>query len=353
MQGVADVVLSPVSTGVDSEASPRSSADASNLGGTDLLDAVDLNILSTASQTAPEDNETGVSETTIPLDLLPLLNLDVSTSSAHARWAGDGLCLPAGTPLALSSSTTAGADVLELPGGITVASLVNEQGGVSGTESKLYTTGNTARALVSETSTQIDEVTLLKGTPLELHVSVSDQPRLIAAANGLPGGAAIDFNDPLITIEAGPDGVLAPLEQLGDVLNDLLFTVLRDVVGQGVIDTIVMPLLETLGLDAILDVDYGVGVDTLQQTVADDGTTALATVSLLKLHVSVPPGLGTILDMLPFDLVDVDVDLGPMSAAVSVPQGGISCPPEINPFADLHKDAAVGEVAPAVSSTTR
>lgn len=345
-QPIADVILSPASTTVDSGADPRSHAFGSNLAGTALLDSIDLNILSQAEQSAPPDNAAPAEDMTLPLDLSPVVNLGVSNSAAHARWAGDGQCLPVGESLAFGHNDTAQATVLDT-GDITVAS-VNTEGGATFTESEVYMTGTgTVRGLESESTTQVDTVTLFAGTPLEVSIGVASTPTLTATANGQAGGASVTMSEPVLTITTPTGGALEALSGLGELLNDTLITVLRDLLGEAVFNTVVQPILDALG--DIITIDYGVGVDTLEplapntELAASDGTWAGGEASVLRLHVSVLPEAA---GFLPFSLLEANVDVGHMTAHVAVPQGGISCPPEINPFQDLHKDATISEVAP-------
>lgn len=359
----AHVILSPVSSSVDADAAPNSIADAANLDAGLLDDNIPLDdLLTQANQEAPPDNaEPTVDGPLIPVPVEPLLDLGVSTSSAHARWLGAGVCPAEGEYLTNSFNETAGADVLVLGEDAdgtnqSVVSLVAPEGGVTGTQNTIFMTGGgTARGLTSESYTQVAEASLLEGTPLELHVSVSDIPTLTATADGTPGGASVTYNDPLVTIEAGEGGALEPLEDLGDVLNELLKeTILTELVGDGLVDAVVQELLTALG-DPVV-VEYGVGSETLTQTTAANGTSASGDVSVLRLHISVLPvdtvsnplllPIAQLLAELGLSDIEANIDLGPMSAEVVVPVGGISCPPVDNPLRDVHKDVTQAEVPP-------
>lgn len=339
---IAEVGLSPVSTSVNSTTDPRSTADAANLDGALLGGNIPLDgILVEVSQTAPPDNAEATEETLIPIPAEPLLDLGVSTSSAHARWPGDNVCLDPGVPLSRAFNETAGASVLTVPDTLTVATVNNQSGGVSGTTSQLTTElvpGEEGRALVSTSETQVDEVTILQGTPLEVSIGVVGTPTLTATASGQPGGATVTYDAPIITIEAPEGGALEPLEELGTALDDALqVPILGELVPQ-IEDLVNM----TLGEAGILQIDYQFGDELLQSNTAADGTGAIGQTSVLQLTLTVLPAIGE------DPLAQVSVDLGPMTASAAVPVGGINCnkPPIDNPLRDVHKDVSQGDVAP-------
>lgn len=344
---VTHVILSPVSTAVDSEGDPRSKANAANLDAGLIDDNIPLDeVLTQASQTAPEDNAEPAVSTLAEVPADPLLTAGVSTSTAHARWAGDGVCLDPDADIARGHNQTADAKVLntgtaEAPAYL--ANLENEAGAVSATQSSIFTrevAGQDGRALVSESFTQVDEVTLLAGTPLELHIGVSETPTLTATATGSPGGASVEYNDPLVTI-SNPDGPLADISQLGDALDSAL----KDALSAIGLD--VLPGLDPA--DPLVNVELSIGRDNL--TVAegpevDAGTAASGEVWVVRLHITV---LEAAAEPLGFPLTELNVNIGHMTAAVAVPEGGIDCDgggPTDNPLRDVHKDVTQAEVAP-------
>ena len=314
---IADVGLSPVSTDVDTSATPRSSATGANLD-KDLLGAIPLEgILSEAAQTAPPDNAEAAETTLIPVPAAPVLDLGVSTSRAHARWPGDGVCLAPGESLAVGYNETAGADVLTIPDVGSVVTVNNALGGVSGTQSDIFTeevAGELGRALVSQSETQVDGLTILQGTPLEATIGVAATPTLTATATGQPGGATVTYNDPVVTIDAPEGGVLEPLEEVGTALDGLI----KETILGEVIDSL-EPILGPIGDAGLVEVEILVGDETLNTTVAPDGTGAVGTVSVVQIRITVLQAIGEA------PLLDVYVDVAPMMASVAVPAGGINC----------------------------
>lgn len=334
---IADVILSPVATDVDTSATPRSSAEGANLDAS-LLGAIDLSeVLVDVSQTAPPDNADPVEDTLIPVPIAPVVEAGVSTARAHARWPGDGVCLAPGAPISTGYNETAGATVLEIPDVGSVATVDDEADtGVTGTQSQVTTAevpGEQGRALVSTSETRVDQVTLFAGTPLELSIGVAASPTLTAVATGQPGGATVTYNDPLVTIEAPEDGVFEGLEPVGGVLDETVNGVLADLLPGllGALD----PLLE-----GVVNIELAVGEQTLETATNPDGTGAAGTVSLVRLSIEVLPVLGD-------PLLDVSVDIAPMEAFAAVPVGGINCNPDVeNPLRDVHKDVSAADVAP-------
>ncbi|MDE0804469.1 MAG: hypothetical protein OSA99_14245 [Acidimicrobiales bacterium] len=321
---VADLGLSPVQTNVDTSATPRSTATAANLNDT-LLGAIPLTgILAEATQSAPPDNAEPVENTILEVPAAPVLDLGVSTSRASARWPGDGVCLAPGESIADGYSETAGADVLAVDGVATVAT-VNTSGGVSYTQNAISTAevpGETGRALVSHSTTQVDSVTVLAGTPLEVTIGVASTPTLTATATGQPGGASVSYSNPVVTIDAPDGGALEPLEEVGGVLDGLI----KDTILGDVIDGLA-PLLDPLAEAEALDVEILVGEETMATNTAADGTAATGAASVVQINL-------TVLGVLGDALLDVSVDVGPMTAAVGVPAGGINCNPDLPECSD-------------------
>lgn len=337
---ILDVGLTPSETSVDASAAARSTGRAANLDAA-LLGSLSLDgILSEAEQRAPADNQQPAEEVLLPLDLDPLLNLQVSTARAHARWPGDGACLPAGQPIVSSFTETAAADVLSIPQlGGSLVTVVNGAGGVTGTRSAITTEtveGRSRRALQSRSTTQIAAVTLFQGTPLEFSVEVASAPTLTARASGSPGGASVEFDAPLVSISS-PDASpipdvplinLLPLNQLGGLVDQLTDAV------EGLVQA-------TLGNAGIAEVNILLGEETLETTVAADGTRATGSAAAVVIEVKVLEALGAA------PLVDATIAVAPLEASVAVPAGGIECggAGDGNPL-DLHKDVSQADVAP-------
>ncbi|HEY1117763.1 MAG TPA: hypothetical protein VGE43_08665, partial [Acidimicrobiales bacterium] len=260
---VVDVQLTPASTDVNSTADPRSTATVANLSG-DLLGAVPLNdILSTATQTAPPDNAEPLNATLLDVPVDPLLNLDVSSATAWARWPGDGACVAPGAPISQSQVETANASVLAVEGFGQLVTVENPAGGVTSTQSTITTElveGQTGRALQSESLSQVTSVILFKGSPAEISVDVASTPILTATATGQPGGATANFEAPVVNITT-PEGSsipdiplinLVPLDQLGglvDQLTDGLETVVDTALGEaGIVELDILVGDETLAV---------------------------------------------------------------------------------------------------------
>lgn len=325
---VADVILSPASTSVDTSATPRSTASGANLDATLLGEITQLSdILTSATQEAPPDNAEPTVETLIPVPADPVVNAGVSTSSAHARWPGDGVCLAPGEPIARGFNETAGADVLIVDETTTVATVNNEQGGVSGTSSEVTTAevpGETGRALVSTSATQVDEVTLFQGTPLEISIGVVATPTLTATATGQPGGASVTYEGDIVTIEAPEDGAFFPLGELGTQVNQ----VLEDQILGDLVDQLDLNVLDPLAETGVINLQITTGQDTLESQVADDGTGAAGSAAVARVRLIVLEAAGE------DPVLDVSVDVGPMTASAAVPAGGINCTPDLPECSD-------------------
>jgi uncharacterized repeat protein (TIGR01451 family) len=333
-QPVVEVQLTRASTEVDSTADPRSTATAANLSG-GLLGAVPLDgILSTATQTAPPDNADPLNATLLPVPLDPLLNLDVSSATAWARWPGDGVCLAPGAPISQSQVETANLSVLEIEGLGRLVTVDNPAGGVTSTQSTITTElvdGQAGRALQSESLSQVTSVILFEGTPAEISVDVASTPTLTATATGQPGGATAVLDVPVVNITTPGDSPipdiplinLLPLDQLGGVVDQLTDGL------EGVLDTV-------LGEVGILELDILVGEETLAVDAAADGTSVSAIGAAIIIDIAVLSVIGE-------PLVDARVAVAPLAAAAAVPAGGITCD-DGNPLRDLHKDVSQADV---------
>ncbi|MCF6377565.1 Ig-like domain-containing protein [Nocardioides KLBMP 9356] len=271
--------------------SPRVVARASNLGaelgGSQLPD-----ILSSAQQTAPPTNPSATTVQSGAIPDNPLLNAGISTSVAHAQFT-DGSCLPAGTPLSSSSTTTVDASVLDIPG---VGRLLNAPGTVETSQSvNLEATGgaNDARRVVATSASNLASLDLFG----QVTIGVSQDPTLTARASGQPGGASVDYTQPVVTIT--PDGQ-AP--QVLDAANEVATFALPDNPG------------------LVLELSLG----ALTKTVDPNGTSATGSAALLHVKLATAglplpgplPSLGTTI---------ADVDIVPLSASAGAPSGGIEC----------------------------
>lgn len=334
---VVDVQLTPASTDVNSTADPRSTATVANLSG-DLLGAVPLNdILSTATQAAPPDNAEPLNATLLDVPVDPLLNLDVSSATAWARWPGDGACVAPGAPISQSQVETANASVLAVEGFGQLVTVENPAGGVTSTQSTITTElveGQTGRALQSESLSQVTSVILFKGSPAEISVDVASTPILTATATGQPGGATANFEAPVVNITT-PEGSsipdiplinLVPLDQLGGLVDQLTDGL------ETVVDT-------ALGEAGIVELDILVGEETLTVDRAADGTSVSASAAAIIIDIAILSAIGE-------PLVEARIPVAPLTAAAAVPAGGITCADSGNPLRDLHKDVSQADVRP-------
>ena len=337
---IVDVDLTPASVNVNTTTDPRSRADVANLDAT-LLGAVSLDdVLSTGSQTAPPDNQAPVDVTLLDVPIDPVLNLDVSSATAFARWPGDGECVAPGEPISQAFVQTAGADVLEVPGLGSLVTVVNDAGGATATQSTISTElvdGQAGRALQTESLSQITSVILFQGTPAETAIEIASTPTLTATATGTPGGATAEFSAPVVNIVTADAGIpdlplinLVPLDQLGGLL---------DTVTDGLEDAI----NTTLGEAGVLELNVLLGEETVSTTAAPDGTSVTSSAAAVILELSVLPVVGD-------PVVAARIAVAPLSAAAQVPVGGIDCDPEEprvdDPLRDLHKDVSQAQVAP-------
>jgi hypothetical protein len=314
----ASLSLAP-STGSLGGGSPRVRADAANLGAEAV--GIDLStLLSRAQQSAPPANTSPATQTLGSLPAGPLLTAGISTSTASAQFAADGACPAPGASLSSSSTTTADAKLLDLP---VLGSLVSLPGTVRTEQDvRLDTTGGAsdARQVVATSSSNLASLQILDTAS----VSVSQEPRITATASGQPGGARVDYTQPVVTVTA--EGVPGSPFVL-DSANDVASFALPD-----------NPLLR-------LELSLGV----LDSTVAADGTSASGSGALLDLNLSLPL----------VGLTVADVGIVPLSATASAPLGGITCggggtapgaiaPPDITSPA---QGARVTDATPPISGT--
>ncbi|GGO75319.1 binary toxin-like calcium binding domain-containing protein [Nocardioides deserti] len=287
---VADLDIGDVSTTVDSSKAPRATATAAGLGGEGLLGFSIPGLAAVqqqASTTGAPANNTAVSDTSLPIDIPALLDLDVSTATALARWAGDNQCLPAGGALTEADATLAGATVLPLSlPGIGDFPLVSLPG-TAGVQHavRVDPVGNTGRgAVVSQASGTVADLSLFAGN---VGVKIIAPPTLTARADGTPGGAKVTY-DPAVLAITGPGGAEVPIPDSGEIPKFALPA---------------NPLL-TLELSAP-------GTENVVQSA--DGRTASAEASTLHLKVALGP------------LTVAEVDLLPMSVSAKAATGGVVC----------------------------
>lgn len=298
---VADVTVGPATSAVSTATSPRVTAHATNVAAS-VLDAIDLNLVADARQTAPPDHAVGDHAELLTLPLAPLLTATVTSADAHARWQADDTCLTTG-PLSTSQSKVA--DLAVLPGaasGADVISLHNSNdpsGAVVSTTavSLVKPTGSSTHGVASRSTTQITSLNIADA----LVVDVLTAPRVYALATGVGSTSKVDLTQPVIAINgttylAGQD--LAPIAIPGG------------------------PVIE-------------LSVGQLTKTVAANGTSASGSGYLL--HLTVLDVTGTI--------TLADLTVGGTSASATAPLGGINCTPLTDdPLRDARKDASATSV---------
>jgi putative cell wall-binding protein len=176
---------------------PKTVADASNLDIALLTgNPPDPALLAHARQTAPPDNPTESTAAVLPLHLAPLLDLGVSSAKANARWPGDSVCLPSGTPVERSSVSTADLKLLGVSG--LADGVLALPDTVSTTQStSLVAVPGAKRAVLSTAAGSAASVELFNGA---VKIQVAKAPTLSAIATGVPDGAKVSWNAPLITV---------------------------------------------------------------------------------------------------------------------------------------------------------
>ena len=284
LPGVADAGVG-ISTGTTSGSPDHAAmAEARNLD-LALLGGQPASLLAQAKQTAPPDNLAPVSDTSIPLDLSPLLNLAVSTATAHARTpSATSACLPASTALSASSVNTAQLTVVDTA---PVGSLVSLPGTAKTTQASALVPNAQSpagrRAVVAAVTGSLADVRLLDD---QIRISVAETPTLKATATGMTGGAKVEWDAPLVKVTVGGTAYTLPVD--GSPLN------------------IVAPNNPLLHLELQL----GQLEDVVE---SPDGLTASGAAAVLNVEVGLA-GLNI-----------ADLDLFPFTVEAKAPAGGVNC----------------------------
>ena len=277
----AQVSLATAEGAANSASSPRAVADAANLEVALLTgNAPSPALLAHARQTAPPDHPTGDSDESLPLHIPGLLDLDVSTATANARWAGDDACFASGTSVQRSTVSTADAELLGVAG--LGKGLLKLNGAVATSQStrleQLSSSGG--RAVISNAVGSAAGLELLNGA---VHVQVAQAPVLTATATGTPGGARVDWQAPLVTVNGSAL----------NVANSPLNIISPD--------------------NPLLALELSLGQKTNVVT-SGEGTTASGKASVLHVKLKL---LG---------ITIVEADLFPLSVSATAPAGGVDCP---------------------------
>lgn len=383
-----NIDLAPSTAQADSDADldaaqaggQRSAALAGTTFGSNLL-GTPLDI-QTNMASAPESEASA--DTLIPLDLAPVLDLPVINTAALANWVSDTECVADGTPLSQADQSAADLTLLEpVPGQSVVALNTNPTDGAADSQVSTHLVSipgaNDPRAVQARTTSDITSANVLNnlgGAGSAIAVDVVQAPNFIVQASGLPGGASVTGDRPVVnlTIAGSPLITLDSTNPTVDAtITDLVLGDLFDLSGPGLL-TGPGGLLEDLGLGALIPVVAPIedAVQTAlaalqpvvrlsipyQEQIAADGTSASVTGSLLLVEVLAPGAVGAtepladllnqILTALVGNITDplVRVELAPLAAAVTAPAGGITCAPDDNPLRELNKHASAAEVAP-------
>jgi hypothetical protein len=284
--------VAPADAEVASDASLPGGVDAharaTNLDANLINNSIPINnLLVAATQTAPPDNATALTKQFLAVPVQPVLAATVGDGLAHARWLGNS-CVPPGTPISQGTSMLATADVLTgTPLGSAAVSVNNNVGGPVTSDTRVglvNVPGQPNKGVQSQAIDQLTTVILFKGTPNEVAVDVVAPPVITATATGVPGGATVTYDEPILRVSQGGK-VLATLD------------------AATVNQSFTIPGLATLSLG------------TLTKSVAADGTSASGTASLLSVQIGIAP--------LPLTVATLTV--AGASAAAHVPAGGVAC----------------------------
>jgi hypothetical protein len=256
--------------GVNGDPSLKSAASAANTDEDDVAEEVQLSdTLVSAAQAAPPSEQAETSDQLGEVPAGPVLEADVSRATARALWDFDAALPAPDVAVAHAHDDIAGAALLEnVPDdGTHGIALDGDDQGMSFTESTvtLPSIGGECdqRAVLSQALTQLSGLDLFG----QIHVGVVEPPVLQASATGLPGGAQVTYNAPILTVEM-PDQepqVLEPGEPQTFALPD-------------------NPLV-TLTLTA---------GEVVTSTASPDGTSASGSAYMLHLAVSVTPDTSAI-----------------------------------------------------------
>ena len=362
----------------DKPGAQRTAASAGTTGTTSLLGAPISIQENNASAPAAEANE----DILIPLDLSPLLNLEVIRTTALANWVSDTACVDSDTPLSYADQSLADLELIgDLPNSGSVLDLdTDDDDGAADTEAATFLASipgnNDPRAIQARVTTDISSANVLNniapGISSLIQLDVVQTPNYVVSASGLPGGASVTGQDPVVNVSIGGDPIITldtENETFEAALTDLVLGDLLDLDGAALLPD----LLNDLGLGGLIPIVEPIE-DAVQTALRElqpvvrlsipvvkqanpDGTTASVQASLLRVEILPPAALGAaqpladilnqILGALGADLGGplLKLDLGPLGASVVAPAGGITCGGD-NPLSELNKHASALEVAP-------
>jgi hypothetical protein len=294
---LADIRLANSDSTVSSTATPESSSVSRNLAA--LVGGLGITVEET-TQTAPPDNPGPVPGSIASLSALGI-STGLLTTSNEAHYTGDLSCVT-GDALAATSTQTAGLTVT--PAGL-INVLTTGVSSTTGTVSLVSTGGAGFNRAVQSTATgELAGVSLLNGG---VTIDIADA-ELTATAPGTPGDAEVTYNEPLVTVNGTPIGAT------GTVTVDL----------------------GTVGAVTVT-------VNDVDETVAANGTSATASVSVVTLTVRVGPSGAA--------LASATVDLLPLTASAVAPVGGIDCPPPAPVVTEPDDEELINDATPTYTGT--
>jgi uncharacterized repeat protein (TIGR01451 family) len=183
----------------------------------DLLSAPDpaipLDLIVDAEDRAPNPPPGPVVETLLEVPADPLLNATLARATADAKWNTGG-CVPVGTPISHARSELADAEVLTGAIGDALVALDNDQGDTVYSDSTtefINVAGQTNKGVKSETLTQVTAIRLFKGDANELTINVLAPPVVTATATGKPGGAKVEYSEPVLQVVDAGGNILGEL----------------------------------------------------------------------------------------------------------------------------------------------
>jgi uncharacterized repeat protein (TIGR01451 family) len=358
----------------------RTAALAGTTGTTSLLGA-DLDLQTTVAS-APESE--AFEDVLLPLPVNPLLDLEVIRTSGAANWISGTECVAGDVPLSQADQALADLLLLEIGEGQSVVELDTDDGdGAVDTQASTFLAPidgpGDARAVQARATTTVSSANVLNGLAGEgsaIEVDVVQAPDYTASASGLPGGASVTGDRPVVNVTIGDtlivldddnpteDAVLTDLV-LGDLLDldspeFLLADLLDDLGLGGLLDDVVEPVEDAL-TTALGELQPIVRLSIpYEEAIAADGTSASVTGAILRVELLPPAALGAaepladlvnqILAAIGADIAGplLSLDLGPVSAEAVAPAGGIDCDPGggDDPLRELNKHASAQEVAP-------
>jgi uncharacterized repeat protein (TIGR01451 family) len=289
---LAEAAIAPARVDMNSAGVPgggNSHARALNVEADLLSEAIPLDLVVDAEDRAPPPPAGPIVEELLDVPADPLLNATVAKATADAKWTTGG-CVAPGTPISYAKSELADAQVLTgTPLGDSLLSVHNSEGDTVYTESQtemINVSGTSNKGVKSTTTTQITAIRLFEGTANQLTINVVAPPVVTATATGKPGGAKVEYSEPVLQVLDADDMVIGELNA-----SDINL----EIPGQ--------PLL-TLRLG------------TLTSTIKSDGTEASGRAVLLEVILLNPvPTLDPLLRL--------TVAGGDVSA--KVPSGGVDC----------------------------